>query len=111
MTTGNRKADSIGRAHVSAHESPEGLAITGLCLPDQNLVRCTPLFTHETPLPPSVLSTFDVPATPETYHPLDPLGEGADVASARRSGKRSCGSSSKDFPGTSASPQGTEGLT
>jgi hypothetical protein len=46
MATRNRKADGIGRAHISAHESPEGLAITGLGPPDQILVRDTLLFTH-----------------------------------------------------------------
>ena len=76
MATRNREADSIGRAHVSANESPEGLAITGLGPPDQILVRCTLLFTHETPLPPAVLSTFAAPATPQTHHPLDLLSEG-----------------------------------
>jgi hypothetical protein len=46
MAPRNRKADGIGRTHISVHESPEGLAITGLGPPDQILVRGTLLFTH-----------------------------------------------------------------
>lgn len=109
MATRNRKANRIGRTHVSAHESAEGLAITGLGPPDQNLVRCTFFFTHETPLPPAVLSTFEMPATPETHHPLGSLSEGADLARSRSSGNSSSESPSKELPGTSASPQATEG--
>jgi len=89
MATCYRKADRIRRAHVAAHERPEGLAIPGLGPPDQNLVRCTFLFTHETPLPPAVLSTFDIHGTPETPHSLESLDEGADLAWTRRSGNRS----------------------
>lgn len=46
MATRNRKADCIGRAHVPAHENPEGLAIAGPRPPDQILVRCAFYFIH-----------------------------------------------------------------